>query len=221
MLTSTVFEREGSVYAVLSHHRDLHLQLAETIGGPLSDKQAGGTQGRGDLPAFSLMADTIGWSAATSTKRRGDLDMPLRGKQGIVRRSGRHGAWGIEKQTYSRQGCPTCSPARIREEQATRKIYKLTNMVNGKAYVGQAVDIAMRWHGHKSAAASNKREGCRALQCAIRKYGWKAFRKEILAVCDEAISRQGDEAHRRAWHSLLVDTTSPQEVMLVHSSQRR
>tara|TARA_Y100000385_G_C13044180_1_gene616680 strand:- start:32 stop:1138 length:1107 start_codon:yes stop_codon:yes gene_type:complete len=65
-------------------------------------------------------------------------------------------------------------------------VYKLTNTTNGKAYVGQTVDIAMRWYSHKSACLSGKKDGCRYLQNAVRKHGWASFRKEILLLCDKS-----------------------------------
>jgi group I intron endonuclease len=62
-------------------------------------------------------------------------------------------------------------------------IYKLTCTVNGKAYIGLSmVAFKKRMQGHRSKALSGKREmGCRALNNAIRKYGWDAFTKEIIA----------------------------------------
>jgi len=63
-------------------------------------------------------------------------------------------------------------------------VYKLTNTVNGKAYVGKSVDVYQRWMGHKSAIKTKPaNEGCRLLVNAARKHGgWEAFRKEILWV---------------------------------------
>ena len=62
-------------------------------------------------------------------------------------------------------------------------VYKLTNTVNGKAYVGKSVDIYARWATHKSASVHlGPEEGCRLLNNAVRKHGWKAFRKELLWV---------------------------------------
>jgi group I intron endonuclease len=58
-------------------------------------------------------------------------------------------------------------------------IYLITNLVNGKKYVGQTVSsLAQRWREHQSDA----NRGCNfALHCAIRKYGRKAFTVELLA----------------------------------------
>jgi len=62
-------------------------------------------------------------------------------------------------------------------------VYKLTNTVNGKGYVGKSVDVYARWTTHKSASVHlGPKEGCRLLNNAVRKHGWKAFRKELLWV---------------------------------------
>jgi len=59
-------------------------------------------------------------------------------------------------------------------------IYKLTSP-SGKAYVGQTTWPTQRWSRHRNDRVS----GCRALSAAISKYGWKAFKKEILLECKE------------------------------------
>ena len=56
-------------------------------------------------------------------------------------------------------------------------IYKLTNTINGKGYVGYTSDIKRRMRQHKDAAA--KRKG-QAIHAAIRKYGWESFVVEEL-----------------------------------------
>ena len=67
-------------------------------------------------------------------------------------------------------------------KRSTGFIYKLTCTVNGKGYVGLSlVAFKKRMQGHLSKAMSGKQEmGCRALNNAIRKYGWDAFTKEII-----------------------------------------
>jgi len=61
-------------------------------------------------------------------------------------------------------------------------IYKITNQVNGKIYVGQTSQtIVRRWRRHIEHAASGRK--C-AFHNAIRKYGPEAFSKQILEECD-------------------------------------
>jgi group I intron endonuclease len=59
----------------------------------------------------------------------------------------------------------------------TACIYKATNQVNGKSYVGKAVDFIVRRKCHRLSAENGSR--C-AFHCAIRKYGWESFAWEIL-----------------------------------------
>ena len=62
-------------------------------------------------------------------------------------------------------------------------IYKITNMVNGKVYIGQAKDIEHRWVEHKS----NCKTKNYVLYRAMRKYGFENFSFEILMECEEEL----------------------------------
>lgn len=59
-------------------------------------------------------------------------------------------------------------------------IYKITNLVNSKAYIGQSRDIKKRWidHRRKSPHLSNV-----YLHRSIRKYGIENFSFEVLEEC--------------------------------------
>lgn len=59
-------------------------------------------------------------------------------------------------------------------------IYKITNLTNGKMYIGQAKDIEKRWSKHKY---SSQKEN-QVLYRAIRKYGIENFEFEIIQECD-------------------------------------
>lgn len=60
-------------------------------------------------------------------------------------------------------------------------VYRITNMVNGKCYVGQTWhSLSVRVKGHVADAFSSKRRGCTAIHAAIRKYGISSFTWEIL-----------------------------------------
>lgn len=66
-------------------------------------------------------------------------------------------------------------------------IYKITNNINGKSYIGQSINIRKRFNAHKSAAFNPKNRHYNApLYRAIRKYGIDNFVFEILEECDEA-----------------------------------
>lgn len=63
-------------------------------------------------------------------------------------------------------------------------IYKITNKVNGKAYVGKTTDtVQVRWEEHLK---DSKRKRCvnRPLYRAIGKYGADAFAIETLEEAD-------------------------------------
>ena len=63
-------------------------------------------------------------------------------------------------------------------------IYKITNKINNKIYVGQSIDIIERWkqHGYK-AFNSNERAYNSAIHLAFRKYGIENFSLEVLEEC--------------------------------------
>lgn len=62
-------------------------------------------------------------------------------------------------------------------------IYKITNKINGKVYIGQTIKpLSVRWKQH-----CNKRGGCSALHNAIIKYGAINF---IVEQIDCAFSRE-------------------------------
>ena len=63
-------------------------------------------------------------------------------------------------------------------------IYLITNMVNGKIYVGQAVDIEKRWGYHK-AKLNGGYHSNKHLQRAWNKYGADSFSFTVLTECAE------------------------------------
>lgn len=70
-------------------------------------------------------------------------------------------------------------------------IYKFTNKVNGKVYVGQTNDIVKRKRGHKSTAFNSKSKDYNLpFHNALRKYGWENFDFEILEEIDDAFGRE-------------------------------
>lgn len=60
-------------------------------------------------------------------------------------------------------------------------MYKITNQVNNKVYIGQTIDANGRWSAHKSKA---KVEGpVQYISRAIAKYGIENFVFEVIATC--------------------------------------
>jgi group I intron endonuclease len=85
------------------------------------------------------------------------------------------------------------------------RIYVVTNAVNGKKYVGQTTLITtQRWAKHMSSARSTINH-CRALGCAILKYGSENFTVEEVAT---AHSKEGLDAKEIHWVN-LCNSVSP------------
>lgn len=63
-------------------------------------------------------------------------------------------------------------------------IYKITNKVNGKVYVGQSIDIIDRWKQHYYKAFNSKEVAFNsAIHSAFRKYGIENFELEVIEEC--------------------------------------
>ena len=61
-------------------------------------------------------------------------------------------------------------------------IYKLTNTINGKIYVGQTWQYSIKKRGGPN---GNAYRSCKKLHNAIRKYGWINFQYELLVICHQ------------------------------------
>lgn len=60
-------------------------------------------------------------------------------------------------------------------------VYKITNRINGKCYIGSSIRVEKRWREHKNNAFNSNSPSYKyPLQCAIRKYGLENFLFEIL-----------------------------------------
>lgn len=66
-------------------------------------------------------------------------------------------------------------------------IYKITNIINGKCYIGQSIDIERRWQEHLY-----KNSTCLLLKYALHKYGVNNFTFEVIEECkpEELNSRE-------------------------------
>lgn len=62
-------------------------------------------------------------------------------------------------------------------------IYKITNNINNKCYIGRAININRRWTVHKRRATIPNKEYDKYLYRAFRKYGIENFTFEILEEC--------------------------------------
>lgn len=60
-------------------------------------------------------------------------------------------------------------------------IYKITNKLNGKSYIGQSIDIKRRWAQHKANIGSFKNP----LYLDFEKYGLENFDFEVIENCEK------------------------------------
>ena len=61
-------------------------------------------------------------------------------------------------------------------------IYKITNTVNNKIYIGSALNFKQRFYVHKSSLKRNKHHS-KYLQRSYNKYGIENFKFEVIAIC--------------------------------------
>ena len=83
-------------------------------------------------------------------------------------------------------------------------IYKITNTVNGKVYIGQSVNIYKRWERHKLLGTScniSNPEHKYPLYMAMRKYGIDYFKFEIIDQCSQEDLNNLEEQYIRQYNS--------------------
>ena len=78
-------------------------------------------------------------------------------------------------------------------------IYKITNIINNKCYIGQSINIERRFEEHKHTKKTSK-----YLRNAINKYGLNNFTFEILELCERSLLSERE----RYWIK-FYNSTSP------------
>ena len=66
-------------------------------------------------------------------------------------------------------------------------IYKITNLINGKVYIGQSKDIYNRYHRHHKYEYKNEQRSDFHLYQAFKKYGLDNFSIDVVELCDESL----------------------------------
>lgn len=85
-------------------------------------------------------------------------------------------------------------------------IYKITNLVNNKIYIGQTVNYEERVRHHKQIAfRDNSKEKNRPLYKAIRKYGLDNFKFEIIDEANDVDELNTKEIYWIAYYDCCVD----------------
>ena len=87
-------------------------------------------------------------------------------------------------------------------------IYKITNLINHKVYIGQSINIEERWRRHKS---SKKRY---PLYQAFKKYGIQNFTFEVVEECtpDELNDKELYYIHKYNSHKTGYNQTLDRDI---------
>lgn len=82
-------------------------------------------------------------------------------------------------------------------------IYKITNTVNNKSYIGVTSEMVAqsRWKGH--IRAINRGKGCPALGAAIKKHGIKVFTFAILIICFDSDIYKFEPEYIKKYNTLV------------------
>lgn len=86
-------------------------------------------------------------------------------------------------------------------------IYKISNMINGKIYIGQTILLPeRRWRQHElSAMNTSYYDHNVPLHFAMKKYGLENFRYEIIEECDDDLLNE-----REIFWIAHFDSTNPE-----------
>ena len=79
-------------------------------------------------------------------------------------------------------------------------IYKITNKINNKSYIGQSIHIERRWSEHLQGSRHNPHS---VLHLAMKKYGEENFIFEILELCDEKDLNVKEEKYIIQYNTLV------------------
>lgn len=84
------------------------------------------------------------------------------------------------------------------------QIYKITNMINNKIYIGETIrSIEVRWREHKNEALNEGHGYNYPIHIAMRKYGLDNFKIEILENCADEIRFERESYYIQLYNSHL------------------
>ena len=86
-------------------------------------------------------------------------------------------------------------------------IYKIENLINGKVYIGQSVDIKERWNDHKRINSRTSKEALKKqkypLYLAFEKYGLDNFSFEIIEECSIEELNEKEQFYIKKYNSYI------------------
>ena len=99
-------------------------------------------------------------------------------------------------------------------------IYRITNLINGKCYIGQSINIEKRWKDHQIVATNPNDNGYNyPLYKAIRKYGQENFSWEVIEECDQNLLDEREvfwisyyDSYNNGYNQTLGGNNIPSEV---------
>ena len=98
-------------------------------------------------------------------------------------------------------------------------IYKITNLINGKSYIGQSVHIERRWTEHCLPSATS------LIARKIKEYGKENFSFEIIEECTSEELDQKEEYYIHFYNSLvpngynISDSIEGKQTSFIHYNQ--
>jgi hypothetical protein len=78
----------------------------------------------------------------------------------------------------------TLKEAILNENKSKSGIYRFTNTINGKSYIGSSVNLRKRFNHYYSGSSLLRTKTTSAISNALLKYGYSNFTLEILEYCD-------------------------------------
>lgn len=96
-------------------------------------------------------------------------------------------------------------------------IYKITNLINNKSYIGQSINIEKRWYEHKYKSQCNNDNSFNSiLHMAFRKYGIENFKIEVIE--ELKTPEQLDEKER--YYINFYNTITPYGYNILEGGQK-
>lgn len=81
-------------------------------------------------------------------------------------------------------------------------IYKITNLINNKVYIGQSIDVKQRWRQHKYETKKDKPK--MIINRAMKKHGIENFSFEVIASCFDMSAANDAETFIVAQENSLI-----------------